>query len=343
MVGYARDAMSGLNLAHRLADADERQRMASELVMETRNMEREEASREQRPRALRPRSAGSTVVPVQGAPAPPDLRRHMLKDFDLSEIFRYVNPVMLYVRHLGYRGRFVEALEAGDEKALELRERVQQVEDVMIERGDITANAVYQFYRAASEGDNLLILSSDGESILERFRFGRQSGGDGLCLSDYVLPRTSGAPDYVATFVTTVGPGVRELAAQWQEKGDYLSSYVLQVLALEGAEAFAELLHKRLRAAWGFSDPDDLTNMDLFKANYRGRRYSFGYPACPRLEDQEQLWRLLEPEKTVGVSLTEGSMMDPEGSVSALVMHHPQARYFNLSRDDVERLESELR
>ena len=342
-VVYARDAMSGLNLAHRLADADERQRLASELVMETRSIEKEEASRIRTPRATRLRSTGSTVVPVQAAPAPPDLRRHMLKDFDLSEIFRYVNPVMLYVRHLGYRGRFVEALEAGDEKALELRERVQQVEDVMIERTDITANAVYQFHRAASEGDDLLILSSDGQKVLERFRFGRQSGGDGLCLSDYVLPRTSGVPDYVAAFVTTVGPGVRELAARWQANGEYLSSHVLQVLALEGAEAFAELLHKRLRAAWGFSDVEGLTNMDLFKANYRGRRFSFGYPACPRLEDQEQLWRLLEPEKTVGVSLTEGSMMDPEGSVSALAMHHPQAKYFNLSREDMERLESEYR
>ncbi len=344
-VVYARDAMSGLNLAHRLADADERQRLASELVMETRSIEKEEASRIRTPRATKPRSTGSTVVPVQAAPAPPppDLRRHMLKDFDLSEIFRYVNPVMLYVRHLGYRGRFVEALEAGDVKALELQERVQQVEDVMIERGDITANAVYQFYRAASEADDLLILSGDGRRVLERFRFGRQSGGDGLCLSDYVLPRTSGVPDYVAAFVTTVGPGVRELAAEWQEKGDYLSSHVMQVLALEGAEAFAELLHKRLRAAWGFSDVEGLTNMDLFKANYRGRRFSFGYPACPRLEDQEQLWRLLEPEKTVGVSLTEGSMMDPEGSVSALVMHHPQAKYFNLSREDMERLESKFR
>jgi 5-methyltetrahydrofolate--homocysteine methyltransferase len=267
----------------------------------------------------------------------------MLKDFDLSEIFRYVNPVMLYVRHLGYRGRFVEALEAGDEKALELKERVRQVEDVIIERKDIAANAVYKFYRAASEGDDLLILSSDGERLLERFPFGRQSGGDGLCLTDYVLPRTSGAPDYVACFVTTVGPGVRELAAQWQEKGDYLSSHILQVLALEGAEAFAELLHKRLRAAWGFPDAEGLTTMDLFKANYRGRRYSFGYPACPRLEDQTQLWRLLEPEKTVGVSLTEGFMMEPEGSVSALVMHHPQAKYFNLSREDAEQLESKFR
>ena len=342
-VVYARDAMSGLNLAHRLADADERQRLASELIMETRSMEKEEASRIQTPRAPRPRSSGSTVSPVQAAPAPPDLKRHMLKDFDLSEIFRYVNPVMLYVRHLGYRGRFVEALEAGDVKALELQERVQQVEDVMIERGDITANAVYQFYRAASEAADLLILSGDGRRVLERFRFGRQSGGDGLCLSDYVLPKTSGAPDYVAAFVTTVGPGVRELAAQWQANGDYLASHILQILALEGAEAFAELLHKRLRAAWGFPDAEGLTTMDLFKANYRGRRFSFGYPACPRLEDQEQLWRLLEPEKTVGVSLTEGSMMDPEGSVSAIVMHHPQAKYFNLSREDMERLESEFR
>ena len=250
---------------------------------------------------------------------------------------------MLYVRHLGFRGRFTEALAAGDEKAVELRERVRRVEDVMLEREDITANAVYRFYRAASEGDDLLLLSSDGETVPERFQFGRQSGGDGLCLADYVLPGNAGAPDYVGTFVTTIGPGIRELAAEWQEKGDYLASHILQVLALEGAEAFAELLHKRLRTAWGFPDPEELTNLDLFKANYRGRRYSFGYPACPRLEDQEQLWRLLEPEKTIGVSLTEGFMMEPEGSVSALVMHHPQAKYFNLSPEDIERLESRFR
>ena len=340
VVGYARDAMSGLDLAHRLADADERQRLASELVRETQVMEKEEASRSRRPRATRPRLTGPAVKPVQAAPVPPDLRPHLLKDFDLSEIFPYVNPVMLYTRHLGYRGRFADALQAGEEKAVELRDRVRRVEDVMIERADVSANAVYQFYRAASAGDDLLILSPNGESVLEKFRFGRQSAGDGLCLSDYVLPRTVAAPDYVAAFVTTIGPGIRELAAKWQADGDYLSSHILQVLALEGAEAFAELLHKRLRAAWGFPDPEGLTNMDLFKANYTGRRYSFGYPACPRLEDQQQLWRLLEPEKTVSVSLTEGYMMEPEGSVSALVMHHPQAKYFNLTPEDIDRLES---
>ena len=340
VVGYARDAMSGLGLAHRLADADERQRLASELVRETQAMEKEDASRIRKPRTTRPRPSGLTITPVEEAPTPPDLRQHLLKDFDLSEIFSYVNPVMLYVRHLGFRGRFTEALGAGDEKAVELRERVRRVEDVMIEREDIAANAVYQFYRAASDKDDLLLLSGDGKNVLEKFPFGRQSEGDGLCLSDYVLPGNAGASDYVAAFVTTIGPGVRDLAAEWQEKGDYLASHILQVLALEGAEAFAELLHKRLRTAWGFPDPEGLTNLDLFKANYRGRRYSFGYPACPRLEDQEQLWRLLEPEKAIGVSLTEGFMMEPEGSVSALVVHHPQARYFNLSPEDVERLES---
>ncbi len=343
VVGYARDAMSGLDLAHRLADADERQRLASELVRETQVMEKEEASRSSRPRTTRPRTSGSTIAPVEEVPTPPDLRRHLLKDFDLSEIFQYVNPVMLYVRHLGFRGRFVDALQVGEEKAVELRDRVRRVEDVMIERSDIAASAVYQFYRAASNKDELHLLSSDGKGILERFQFGRQSAGDGLCLSDYVLPRDDGRPDYVGTFVTTIGPGIRELAAEWQENGDYLASHILQVLALEGAEAFAELLHKRLRTAWGFPDPEGLTNLDLFKANYRGRRYSFGYPACPRLEDQEQLWRLLEPEKTIGVSLTEGFMMEPEGSVSALVMHHPQAKYFSLSPEDVEQLESRFR
>jgi 5-methyltetrahydrofolate--homocysteine methyltransferase len=128
----------------------------------------------------------------------------------------------------------------------------------------------------------------------------------------------------------------------WKGQGRYLDSHILQVLALEGAEAFAELLHQKVRAMWGFPDPAGISKQELFRANYQGRRYSFGYPACPRLEDQGQLWRLLEPERHIGVGLTEGFMMEPEGSVSALVFHHPQAKYFNLSPEDAERLEKAL-
>jgi 5-methyltetrahydrofolate--homocysteine methyltransferase len=251
---------------------------------------------------------------------------------------------MLYTRHLGFKGKFEEALENGDAKAAELRRQVRDVEEVMLRRPDIQASAVYKFFRAASEGDTLHVLSPDGGQILESFHFGRQQGREGLCLADYVLPAgpNGGRPDYVCLFATSVGPGVRALADEWKEKGDYLRSHILQVLALEGAEAFAELLHQKIREMWGIGDAPGTTVKDLFKVRYRGVRVSFGYPACPRLEDQEQLFRLLDVEKQIGVHLTEGYMMEPEGSVSALVFHHPDAKYFNLSPEDTERLERAL-
>jgi 5-methyltetrahydrofolate--homocysteine methyltransferase len=153
---------------------------------------------------------------------------------------------------------------------------------------------------------------------------------------------SSGIPDYLGSFVTSVGPGVRALADEWNRNGDYLASHILQSLAIEGAEAFAELLHQRMRAMWGFADAPGTEALDLFKAKYHGKRYSFGYPACPRLEDQAGLWELLHPNQHIGVQLTEEFMMDPEGSVSALVFHHPDASYFNLSAADAEALEKQL-
>jgi 5-methyltetrahydrofolate--homocysteine methyltransferase len=262
----------------------------------------------------------------------------VLHDYDLDQIFRYVNPAMLYTRHLGFKGRFADALERGDPKARDLREQVDSVEREMLRRPDVSAKAVYQFFRAVSEGDLLRVLSSDGSRVLETFHFGRQSRGEGLCLADYTLPADSDRADYVCLMATTIGPGVRALAEEWKQQGDYLKSHILQALALEGAEAFAELLHQKIRDMWGIADPPGTTLKDLFKAKYRGVRVSFGYPACPRLEDQEQLFRLLDVTAQIGVELTDGYMMDPEGSVSALVFHHPEAKYFSLNAEDVERL-----
>ena len=340
LVAYARDAMSGLALANRLRVPAERQKIVAELETVTKGFNTTET-------VSSSNQTGDDSVKMKvrhdnPIPPPPDLKLHVISDYDLNEVFSYINPMMLYVRHLGYKGRFDDAIAAGEAKALELRETVREVENAMVSRPDIKAKAVFKFFPVNSEGNDILVYDASGEKVLERFHLGRQALGDGLCLADFVLPRSSGKKDYLAMFITTIGPGVRGLADKWKDEGSFLKSHILQALGLEGAEAFAELLHKQIRKMWGIGEPDNAPKEEMFKAHYQGKRYSFGYPACPRLEDQAQLFRLLEPEKHIGARLTEGYMMDPEGSVSALVFHHPDAKYFNLSSEDAARLEKQL-
>jgi 5-methyltetrahydrofolate--homocysteine methyltransferase len=338
LVAYANDAMSGLDLANQVMNAQRREELAVALAVQT---EKLLAAVKPTDVVARPARRESSVRHDVDIPTPPDLKLHVLKDYDLDEVFRYINPVMLYTRHLGLKN-FEQALAASDPKALELHAEVEAVQEVMLARTDIAARAVYKFFPAASDGDRMLILSPDSGTIVETFTFGRQSAEPGLCLADYLTPRSSGPIDYLCMFATTVGDGVRALAEQWKEKGDYLRSHILQILALEGAEAFAELLHLKIRQMWGIGDPPGLTLKDLVQCRYRGKRYSFGYPACPRLEDQVPLFKLLEIEKSIGVRLTDGYMMDPEGSVTALVFHHPDSKYFSLSPDDIGNLERGL-
>jgi 5-methyltetrahydrofolate--homocysteine methyltransferase len=341
LVAYANDAMEGLDLAHQLMDEERRAALRKTLDAET-----------QRPLASAARPAAPPPVPGQRSsavrqdveiPLPPDLKPHVVRGYDLGEIFRYINPVMLYTRHLGLRN-YEAALADGDPRAKELSAAVAAVEEVMLARDDIAANALYRFFPARSDGDRtVMIYSPDGRTVVESFTFGRQSDEPGLCLADYVAPRSSGRTDYLCMFVTTIGAGVRALADEWKDRGEYLRSHILQILALEGAEAFAEVLHQKIRRMWGFGDPPGITMKDLHQAHYHGKRFSFGYPACPRLEDQEKLFRLLEVEKhSIGLRLTEGCMMDPESAVSAMVFHHPEARYFSLSAADIDALEREL-
>jgi 5-methyltetrahydrofolate--homocysteine methyltransferase len=341
LVAYANDAMAGLDLANQLMDGQRREALAITLEAETqRLLGAATPVADNKPKIRR---RGPAVVFEGPIPEPPDLKLHLLRDYDLEEIFRYINPVMLYTRHLGFKN-FEHAIAAGDPKALELRATVDSVGDEMLARSDITARAAYRFFPVHSDGDRrMMVYGLDGKSVIESFTFGRQSSEPGLCLADYVTPASSGRTDYFCMFVATVTDGVRALAEEWKNKGEYLRSHILHALALEGAEAFSELLHERIRRMWGIGDPAGLTMKDLFQAHYHGKRYSFGYPACPRLEDQSQLFRLLEVEANdLGVRLTEGFMMDPESSVSALVFHNPNAKYFTLSPADIEELEREF-
>jgi 5-methyltetrahydrofolate--homocysteine methyltransferase len=327
-VFYAKDAMTGLSLSNDYFGPGRDALMAKNKELQAYLQQDVPA-----PAAAADVPETPRVVITHDAPppVPPDLRLHALSDFDVSEIFRYVNPVMLYGKHLGLRGNMEQLLADKNPKALELKARVTALMDEIIGRRLITAKAVYKFFAADSEGERLNLYDSPSAKVpLTSFDFPRQPSHEKLCLSDFVRPAGSGERDFVGMFVVTCGQGIRTLSDEYRDKGEYLRSHALQAVAIEAAEGFAELLHERLRRMWGFPDPAEMTVKQKFQAQYRGIRVSFGYPACPSLEDQTKLFGLLRPETHCGVTLTEGYMMEPEASVSALVFHHPQARYFSV-------------
>src|SRR6266853_607538 len=246
---------------------------------------------------------------------------------DLREVWGYINPFMLFGRHMGFRGDFEKRLAERDPKAVELFENMEEVKKEAAEFMKI--RAVWQFFEAKAAGDSLRLFTPGEKEPLHTFRFPRQRQGDFWCLSDYVLPAQNGQRDHVALFVVTAGEGIRGRSEKAKNEGYYFKSHGLQALAIETAEGCAEWLHRRIREDWGFPDPPDLTIAQRFTSRYRGKRYSFGYLACPNLEDQAGIWKLLKPDE-IGVQLTEGFMMDPEASVSALVFHHPDCAYFSV-------------
>jgi 5-methyltetrahydrofolate--homocysteine methyltransferase len=263
-------------------------------------------------------------TPDSGIPKPPDLMRHVLRQLPLDEVFTHINPQMLFGKHLGVRGSVRRLLEAGDERVTELKRRVEALQDAAAARGWLAPAAVYGYFRACGRGDDVVVLDPDGRQ-LATLPFMRRTRDPRACAADWVHP-DPGAFDTVALFVVTAGVGVRGRAADLRAEGKLLDSIALQALALETAEGAAEWLHRRLRELWGFPDPPQMTMEERFRARYRGIRLSFGYPACPDLEPQLDVFRLLQPEE-IGVRLTEGFMMDPEASVSAVAFHHPDARY----------------
>ena len=337
LVAYAKDAMNGLDLMHRVMDPAKRTALAATLAATTEAMQGTVASAAGA--ATSPAARTATRSPSVRAdltiPTVPDVDRHVLELRSLDEIWTYLSPQMLYGRHLGLRGSYERLRAAGDPKALALEQIVREIQ-AECRAGSMRARAVWQFFEAEGEGNELRLYAGRGGSQpAARITFPRQAREPGLALPDFVLPARDGQRDHVALFVTTAGAGVRELAEEAKQKGEYVRSHALSALALETAEASAEWLHARLRNLWGFPDPPETTMADRLRGHYRGKRYSFGYPACPELADQAVLFRLLQPED-IGVALTDGYMMDPEASVSALVFHHPDAIYFGVGPDAVE-------
>ena len=329
LVLYAKDAMDGLDIANKLVDKQSRSVMEEELaaIKALGVVEEEEKTLPELTRAIR-----SNISPDAPVFMPPDTERHVLRDIPLSHIIPYVNMQMLLGHHLGLKGNVESLIKEGNEKAVKLKETVDGIFQLGMNEGILKANAMYRFFPAQSSGNDVIIYDpNDHAKEIKRFTFPRQRVEPYLCLADFLKSVESGVMDYVGFLVVTAGHGIRDLSNEWKDNGDYLRSHALQAVALETAEGLAERIHHMMRDVCGYPDPQDMTMKQRHGARYQGIRVSFGYPACPNLEDQEPLFELMKPED-IGIELTEGCMMEPEASVSAMVFAHPEAQYFNVEK-----------
>ena len=322
---YAKDAMTGLRILNEIMDpATREQVLASHIFSES----GESPAARTETIAAPQQSRSSKVRADIPIPTAPYLERRVREVPNLAEVWSYINPYMLYGRHLGFKGNFEKLLAERDSKALKLFHDVEQVKPEAARF--MKVKAVWQFFEAERDGNAIHLFAPAAPQPLHTFQFGRQPRADGLCLSDYILDAEEGRRDHLALFVVTAGSRVREESERAKVAGEFFKAHALQALAIETAEGCAEWLHRRIREDWGFPDPPTMTMQERFTSRYRGKRYSFGYPACPNLDDQQGIWKLLHPEE-IGVELTEGMMMEPEASVSALVFHHPDCAYFTAS------------
>ncbi len=348
-VAYAKDAMSGLELAKKIVDPEKFNQIKLESESRRKAINSIDSNGKSKTIPISIAERSKKIERLIQIPQPPDFKKHTaINNPPIELIWPYINPMMLLNRHLGIKGPTVKKLIEmknspqlrnellhSEPKALAIWDTLEEFKHTLKHSPLMKPKAVWRFFKTFSDGNTLHIdLNSENGGSFKKeiiFEFPRQTAGDKLCLSDFSDPSFE-AKDNLALFVVTVGEGVREAAEGFKNSGDYLKSHILQALALESAEGYAELLHSQIRRMWGFPDSPDTTMLERFQAKYRGKRYSFGYPACPALSDQRKLFQALQPE-TMGIELTEGDMMEPEASVSAMVFHHPQACYFSVNSE----------
>ena len=235
------------------------------------------------------------------------------------------------------RGRYPAILE--NPEARKLFEDAQNLLRDIVDRGLLTARAVYGFFPANATGDDVELYTDEArKGVLATFHFLRQqmdkpAGQFNHCLGDYIAPAGT-APDYIGAFAVSAGFGTEELCRQFEHQHDDYNSIMTKALADRLAEAFAEFLHKRARGEWGYGKSEDLSHEELIREKYRGIRPAAGYPACPDHTEKLTLWELLEVEARTGIKLTESCAMWPGASVSGLYFAHPEAKYFAVGKID---------
>ncbi len=334
-VFYGEDAFAGLHVMEDLAAADGKRESRLKDGRTVKEYAKAAAVDEEIGPVFSERSAVVTDAP--NIPVPPFWGVRVVTDYDLQEIFHYINDTALFKNQWQLKTASQEDYARLVEE--KYRPIKKKLEADVIAAGWFEPKVVYGYFPAQGDGNDVVVYSvpssqdpvlSEKQNLKEllRFTFPRQKEGRRLCISDFFAAPSSGKMDVLGLSLVTIGPKASVETQRLFEGGEYTRYLYLHGLSVETAEALAEFLHKKMREELGIATEDSPHTRDLFHQKYRGSRYSFGYPACPNLEDQTKLFALLKPEENVGVRLTSGFLLEPEQSTSAIVVHHPAAKYF---------------
>jgi 5-methyltetrahydrofolate--homocysteine methyltransferase len=326
-VRYAKDAFEGLRLMDTFMAVKRGEEGAELPALRQRRVRKGATLKVTEPEDM---PARSDVATDNRVPVPPFFGDRISKGIPLAEYAAFLDERATFMGQWG-----LKAARGGNgpsyEELVETegRPRMRMWLDRIQTQGLLEAAVVHGHYPCYSEGDDLVVLDEDGATERTRFTFPRQRRDRHLCLADFFRPKESGELDVVSFQVVTVGAAISRATAELFEKNAYRDYLELHGLSVQLTEALAEYWHTRVRAELGFAGEDPAELDAFFKLGYRGARFSLGYGACPNLEDRAKIMRLLEPER-VGVTLSEEFQLVPEQATDAIVIHHPEATYFNV-------------
>ncbi len=334
-VAYARDAFDGLSLMGKVVGEQFDDHIAEcarkrEGRPSSKKRIGEVSERPERPIDLeeirvRRRELSNGVA----VPEPPFWGPRLIERVSVRALVPFLNETMLYQFQWGFRkaGKSREEYQAWAEQ--EVRPILNRMVEMCETEDILLPQAVYGYWKAAGDGNDLVLFEEDGRTEVARFSLPRQNRNDGVSIPDFVHDIAEDERDVIGLQVVTIGQRASDVARDWFQGDRYQDYLYLHGLSVEMAEAMAEYVHKRIRGELGFGHLDDRDLAKMLKQGYRGSRYSFGYPACPNMADQRTLLDLLGA-KRIGIDMADEDQLHPEQSTSALVIHHPQARYFSV-------------
>lgn len=344
-VAYARDAFDGLDLMNKVVTGEfdgylqnvqqRKHNRPSTAKAKQRWSQNEEEGRKRIGKELRPVEAEAIKLKRQelarqaSVPTPPFWGARVIESIPVKALIPYLNEQMLYTFHWGFKKAGKSLDEYWKWVDMEVKPILRRLLAECERDHILKPQAAYGYFKCAAEGDDLVLFDESGRKETARFHLPRQDKEGGICVADFFRDVDSGERDVLGMQVVTAGQKVADVARDWFASNRYQDYLYLHGLGVEMAESAAEYIHKRIRSELGFGHEDDRDIRAMLKQGYRGSRYSFGYPACPRLEDQEMLLRLLDAGR-IGVELSDEFQLHPEQSTSAIVVHHPQAKYFNI-------------